>query len=236
MSEAFDTARLHPHEATVLVRAAECLGVDLTQHDVDYLRATAKFAAVVDDMVDNEGLQPKITTLLDDPVESLAGRLGSADRELIAGVTGAMSDYHRQAWLEADKLPVFAAKKKAACTPGDLSNALSSEAHLFMRVFSLDVVPARDAESRQLYNRWLWHFSRGGYHVDQVVDMSTDFREGRIGVAPTLRSRRYLSKVALGELHASLSLAHSPGLLWELGKTAAATIREGARADQAASA
>lgn len=226
-----DTGRVHPHEGTILVVAARAMGVSIGHAEITYIRAASRLAAAIDDMVDNQQQTPDIAHMLASPDDTLAAHFDVQDRKLIGCAIDGLSAMHREAWLQAEQLPQHAAEKREAATVKELSRALSAEAVLFGNVFSLDSGSSADRSAREKYNAWVKHFSRGGYHVDQAVDMRIDRREGRIAVLPSVRNRGYLFGIATQELAQACQLVASPRIIWELGKTASATVREGQRSD-----
>lgn len=224
------TGRVHTHNGTVLVHAARALGVDVNSGDIDYFKATSRLAAYVDDVVDTLHIEPDVQTVLDSEAQSLTGYYELDDIKLMSHVISGLSDNRRLAWLSAERLPYHNERKKAAADMVEYKDALKEEAALFCRIFSLDTVGS-DSAARARFNGWLKHFSIGGYFVDASMDMSYDYSQERIIVPPTLKNRSILLGSACKELSESLKATKSVPLIYALGKTATATLRESRRAD-----
>jgi hypothetical protein len=223
-----DTGRVHQHNGTILVRAAECIGVDVSDKDVDYFKVASRLAAYVDDMVDTFSITPDIDSLMAEPEEHLGNYLNKSDMQTVTKVLADLPDERRNEWLKAEDLARHSDNKRSASSIYQLKDALIDESMLFKNIFSLDP-RGHDALERQTFNNWLTHFSKGGYFVDAAVDLKSDFAANRVSVRPTTVHKAALSGWALEELRLALKITRSTRFLFELGKTASATLLEARR-------
>lgn len=224
-----ETGRVHQHNGTILVRAAECIGVDVSRDDVNYFKTASRLAAYIDDAVDTYGTVPDLNTLMDRPDECLQNYMPDQDIRMVAEVLAGLSDERKYEWLKAIELPEHSKSKKDATSIHQLKYALIDEAMLFRSIFSLDQT-GPDAAERQAFNNWLTHFSKGGYFVDAAVDLKNDYTANRISIQPSMAHKAALSGWALAELRSALKITRSARFLVELGKTASATVLESRRA------
>lgn len=219
-----ESGRSHSHRGTILLHAAKQIGVDVGVHEVEYFRAAALLAAIIDDQVDNTGTVPDVAGILDDPEQRLPEAIVE-DSDMVIRAIHRLSDTRRSAWIEARTLPWHNQQKWSAQNIYELRDALADEAGLFSRVFALDAI-GTDASARNRFNLWLGHFSRGGYFADTSFDMAKDYKNHLIQVKPTLKNRAVLLVAATGELKSVMEITKGPRVVWELGKTSMSTLRE----------
>lgn len=224
-----ETGRVHQHNGTILVQAAECIGVKVSDKDINYFKTASRLAAYIDDLLDTHGVAPDVDALIDKPEDYMQNYLSTSDIQMVSEVIADLSDERRTEWLKAKDLPEHSKNKRDATTIHELKDALVDEAMLFKSIFSLDQI-GHDAAARQSFNAWLTHFSKGGYFVDAAVDLQSDYVASRISVEPTIGHRVKLSGWASLELGAALRMTRSSRFLFELGKTASATLLEARRA------
>lgn len=223
-----ETGRVHQHNGTILVKAAECIGVDVSANDIKYFKVASRLAAYLDDMVDTYSTLPDVADLIVNPDAYINNYVNESDMEAVKEVLVELSDERKTEWLKAEELPIHSYNKTHASSILDLKIALMNEAMLFKSIFSLEQ-KGHDVLERQTFNDWLTHFSKGGYFVDAAVDLSSDYAANRVSIQPTITHRIALSGWALQELRSALQVTRSPRFLLELGKTASATLLEASR-------
>lgn len=180
-------------------QAAECFGVELSEHeDYDWLVVMGA-AMLIDHLVDVEGLDIKA------PFQQITN--GSLREDLHPDLQIRAINYMRrqnaeqqafvfEAVSQVNELSIAQRKATRAKETVDIRLA---EADILAQLLSLETADKPDMQARTRLNRWISSWSRTGYLLDSLADIGDDFSSGQSGVYPSVGARLVYATAASRE-------------------------------------
>lgn len=187
----------HPQTVAIFQKLAEGFDIAVEPAHSKYWRSMLTVGRAMDSLVDThrpESIQLEAQQLLGGvPIEGVTNEEALEFSEIFH----AASAERQLAIQQGLSINDYAIAMRQADTYNDFIELRVGEAEVFGRVMQLD----NPSEQRTIdtFNNWLPRFARAGYLIDSFGDFSADYKEGAIGLEPTLSRRIKLGKQALRE-------------------------------------
>lgn len=179
--------------------AAQEFGVEL-EHQEDYDWAVVLgVSMLLDHLVDIEQVD------ISGPTQEIAsGHLrDDLNRDIqvrFANYMHRQDEDGRQAWMDAvSAVDELVENQRSAETIEEVIDIRTEEADILSSFLELETDDRPDASARRDFNRWVNSWSRVGYMLDSLFDIKKDYKNGEVGVRPTLSDRIKLAKAAAKE-------------------------------------
>ncbi|HSX44006.1 MAG TPA: sugar transferase [Candidatus Saccharimonadales bacterium] len=171
--------------AQMMHSVAASLGVQVTDDEHEYWRATLLAARCLDDVVDEEMRDPE-----EDVEGLLAGKpvagMTSDEAEAFADVFKSLSVERQETMLDIIRaLPINLQQRRTALSAQELMAINVEEAHMFAELLYLE----GNTIARKNFNRWVNTFARAGYLTDMLLDARKDYEHGNVAIQLTGREK-----------------------------------------------
>lgn len=193
----------HPQTVAVFHKLAEGFDVAVQPVHLNYWQSMLTVGRALDSYVDSQqpaSIQKESAQLIKGiPIEGVTDDEASEFSHIFHTV----SVERRAAIMQGFTINDYSIAMRQADTYEDFLRLRVLEAEVFGQVMQLDNPSQERTVGR--FNTWLPRFARAGYLLDSFGDLSADYRDGIIGMQPTLRHRLRLGRQALHESRDAIS-------------------------------
>jgi len=187
----------HPQTVAIFQKLAEGFNVEVKPDHTQYWRSMLTVARALDTLVDTHtptSIQTEARQLVQGvPIDGIT----KDEAQEFSQIFQVASPERQAAIQQGLSINDYAIAMRQATTYSEFVDLRVEEAELFGHVMQLD--NPNEHATINTFNTWLPSFARAGYLIDSFGDFSSDYKEGIIGLEPTVSRRIKLGKRALSE-------------------------------------
>ena len=187
----------HPQTVAIFEHLADGFNVEPQPEHTRYWRSMLTIGRAIDSLVDTH----KPMSLENESKQLIRGLpidgVTEEEAEEFSDVYHSVTMQRRSTIREGLAINEYASAMRRADTYKYFLEIRTEEAELFGRVMQLDNPEKQTTVGA--FNTWLPRFARAGYLIDSFGDFSVDYKDGIIGLKPTIDSRLKLGWRALTE-------------------------------------
>jgi len=194
----------HPQTVGIFKNLAEGFDINVEPSHLRYWRSMLTVGRAIDTLVDTHmplSIEKEAALLLEGtPIEGI----NTTEAEEFSDVYHGVSNERQAAIRQGLEINNYAIMMRQADTYEAFIKARTEEAEVFGNVMRLDNPDEYNTISS--FNTWLPKFARAGYLIDSFGDFSQDYKDGVIGLQPTMHRRIKLGKQAIVETYQSMHI------------------------------
>lgn len=193
----------HPQTVAIFEKLAEGFNVAVEPVHSNYWRSMLTVGRAIDSFVDTY----KPSSIYSEALQLVQGLpiQGVTEEEAIefSKIYHTVSLERQVAIQQGLSISDYAVAMRQANTYNDFIHLRVEEAEVFGNIMQLDNPDQQSTVEK--FNNWLPKFARAGYLIDSFGDFSADYKEGTIGLQPSMGRRIKLGKRALSETFDAVS-------------------------------